>query len=100
MNPKFKRIIGYEKIDNMITGIVLGFFVIFIAYYFQEAYYHIDVLGSFGDSIQVHILKLSLLAALFLFLVFNYLDKIFAMKGVLISVIITAFFIIYKLYFS
>lgn len=95
----WKRIIGYEPLDNMLTGLFIGFAAIFLAYYGQMAYYNVDALGNIGENIRVNILKLSLLGALFAFLLLNYFDKVFAMKGVLISVIIVAFYLVYKMFF-
>ena len=97
---KLKRVIGYEKFDNVITGILLGVFGIVAAYYGQMAYYNVEALGIYGNSIQTSILKLSLLGALFIFLVLNYFEKMFAMKGVLLTVIIVAAYLVYKIYFS
>jgi len=95
----YKRIIGYEKLDNMITGFFIGISSIGIAYYLQLSHYKVDALGQFGDGIKDDILKLSLLGGLFSFLILNYFDKEFAMKGVLISVIIVGVYLVYK-YFS
>lgn len=97
---EYQRIIGYEKLDNMITGLILGFLAISIAYFAQISYYNVDALGELGSPIKVNILKLSLLGALFLFLLLNYFDKVFAMKGVLISVIIVATYVVFKLFWN
>lgn len=101
MHPpsKFRRIIGYEKLDNLFTGFCLGLISIALAYYFQVNYYKVDTLGSYGLDIKENILKLSLLGALFTFLILNYFDKVYAMKGVLISVILVAIYLVY-LHFS
>jgi hypothetical protein len=63
-------------------------------------YYNVDALGELGSPIKVNILKLSLLGALFLFLLLNYFDKVFAMKGVLMSVIIVATYVVFKLFWN
>lgn len=97
---KLKQIIGYEKLDNVLTGLVLGFIAIGGIYYFQSLYYRIETLGDYGVSFQIPFLKRSLLGALFIFLIFNYFDKTFAMKGVLLSVIIVGVYLVYKLFFS
>jgi hypothetical protein len=97
---EYKRIIGYEKMDNMVTGFILGFLAIGLTYFAQMAYYNVDALGDIGAPIKVNILKLSLLGALFLFLLLNYFDKVFAMKGVLMSVIIVATYVVFKLFWN
>jgi hypothetical protein len=97
---EYKRIIGYEKMDNMVTGFILGFLTIGLTYLAQMTYYNVDVLGDLGAPIKVNILKLSLLGALFLFLLLNYFDKVFAMKGVLMSVIIVATYVVFKLFWN
>lgn len=94
-----KHIIGYEKIDNMITGMILGFAAIILTYFGLTNHYSIDRIGDYSSEFQTPLLKLSLLGALFIFLLFNYLDKTYAMKGVLISVIITAIFLVIKMFF-
>jgi len=96
----YKRIVGYEKLDNMVTGFVIGLSTIGIAYLAQVSYYNVDILGEFGSSIKVNMLKLSLLGALFAFLLLNYFDKVFAMKGILISVILVASYVVYKLFWN
>ncbi|MBL7789978.1 MAG: hypothetical protein JNL75_09155 [Chitinophagales bacterium] len=95
----YKRIIGYEKLDNMITGFILGCLAIGLAYNLQIAYYNIEALGNYGEGIKDDILKLSLLGGLFTFLVLNYFDKVYAMKGVLLSVILVGIYFVYR-YFS
>jgi hypothetical protein len=97
---EYKRIIGYEKMDNMVTGFILGFLAIGLTYFAQMAYYNVDALGDIGAPIKVNILKLSLLGALLLFLLLNYFDKVFAMKGVLMSVIIVATYVVFKLFWN
>ncbi len=97
---EYKRIIGYEKMDNMVTGFILGFLTIGLTYLAQMTYYNVYVLGDLGAPIKVNILKLSLLGALFLFLLLNYFDKVFAMKGVLMSVIIVATYVVFKLFWN
>lgn len=93
-----KHFIGYEKIDNLITGLICGFLAIGLTYFFQVRHYSVDQLGSLISEFQTPFLKLSLLGALFLFLVFNYFDKTYAMKGVLVSVIISAIYLVFKMY--
>jgi hypothetical protein len=93
-----KRIIGYEKLDNMLTGLALGFAAIILAYYGQINYYAVDRIGVYISEFQTPFLKLSLLGALFLFLLFNYFDKTYAMRGVLLSVIITGIYLVIKIY--
>jgi hypothetical protein len=97
---EYKRIIGYEKMDNIVTGFILGFLAIGLTYLAQMTYYNVDALGDLGAPIKVNILKLSLLGALFLFLLLNYFDKVFAMKGVLMSVIIVATYVVFKLFWN
>ena len=97
---EYKRINGYEKMDNMVTGFILGFLAIGLTYFAQMAYYNVDALGDIGAPIKVNILKLSLLGALFLFLLLNYFDKVFAMKGVLMSVVIVATYVVFKLFWN
>ena len=96
----YKRIIGYEKFDNMITGFLLGLAAIAIAYILQDSFYNVSTLGEWGAAIKIDMLKLSLLGALFIFLLLNYFDKVFAMKGVLIAVIMVAIYLVYKIYSS
>ncbi len=96
----YKRIIGYEKFDNMITGFILGIASIAITYLLQDSFYNISALGEWGAGIKLDMLKLSLLGALFIFLLLNYFDKVFAMKGVLIAVIIVASYLVYKIYWN
>jgi energy-converting hydrogenase Eha subunit A len=96
----YRRIIGYEKIDNMLTGFLIGLLSIAIAYLLQDSFYNISALGSWGSGIKLDMLKLSLLGGLFSFLVLNYLDKVFAMKGVLMAVILMASYLVYKIYWS
>jgi hypothetical protein len=93
-----KHIIGYEKLDNVVTGIIVGFLGIGTTYYWQVRHYSVDQLGNLISEFQTPFLKLSLLGALLLFLGFNYFDKTYAMKGVLVSVIITAIFLVFKMY--
>ena len=57
---EYKRIIGYEKLDNMLTGFILGFLAIGLAYFAQMTYYNVDALGELGSPIKVNILKLIL----------------------------------------
>lgn len=97
---EFKRILGYEKFDNMITGFLLGLAAIAIAYILQDSFYNVSALGEWGAGIKLDMLKLSLLGALFIFLLLNYFDKVFAMKGVLIAVIMVAAYLVYKIYWS
>ncbi|MCE2963289.1 MAG: hypothetical protein ACK5UE_09165 [Chitinophagales bacterium] len=96
----YKRIIGYEKFDNMITGFILGIAAIAITYLLQDSFYNVSALGEWGAGIKLDMLKLSLLGALFIFLLLNYFDKVFAMKGVLIAVIIVAIYLVYKIYWN
>lgn len=96
----YKRIIGYEKFDNMITGLLLGIASIAITYLLQDSFYNVSALGEWGAVIKLDMLKLSLLGALFIFLLLNYFDKVFAMKGVLIAVIIVASYLVYKIYWN
>lgn len=96
----YKRIIGYEKFDNMITGLILGIASIAITYLLQDSFYNVSALGEWGAGIKLDMLKLSLLGALFIFLLLNYFDKVFAMKGVLIAVIIVASYLVYKIYWN
>lgn len=96
----YKRIIGYEKFDNMITGFILGIASITITYLLQDSFYNVSALGEWGAGIKLDMLKLSLLGALFIFLLLNYFDKVFAMKGVLIAVIIVASYLVYKIYWN
>lgn len=96
----YKYIFGYEKIDNMLTGFIVGILAVGLAYVIQDSYYNLHALGEWGAGIKIDILKLSLLGALFSFLVFNYFDKVYAMKGNLIAVILIAVYLVYKIYWS
>jgi len=96
---KIKNIIGYEKLDNALTGLLIGFGAIFFIYYFQLSYYHTDVLGEYGIDFKIPFLKRSLLGALFVFLLFNYFEKVYAMKGVLLSVFIVGIYLVIKMFF-
>jgi hypothetical protein len=84
----------------MITGFILGIASIAITYLLQDSFYNVSALGEWGAGIKLDMLKLSLLGALFIFLLLNYFDKVFAMKGVLISVIIVASYLVYKIYWN
>jgi hypothetical protein len=91
-----KCIVGYEKLDNMLTGIALGSMAIFMTYYGQIRYYAVDKIGSYSSEFDSPFLKRSLLGALLVFLIFNYFDKTYAMKGVLLTVIAMGIYLVIK----
>ena len=95
-----KRIIGYEKIDNVLTGFGLGTFAILLLYYFQGRYYSIGSLGYYALDFEIPFLKRALLGALIVFLVFNYFDKLYAMRGAILSVIMFGIYLVIKIFFS
>jgi hypothetical protein len=95
----YKKYIGYEKLDNVITGMVLGFIAIVGLYYAQSSYYHTDSLGQFAIDFKIPFLKRALIGALIVFLVFNYLDKLYAMRGVLFALIVAGVYLLIKMFF-
>lgn len=92
----YKRIIGYEKLDNMITGVIVGIIAIVGTFYAQVKYYSIGQIGSYSSEFELPFLKRSLLGALLAFLIFNYFDKTYAMKGVLLTVITMGVYIVFN----
>ena len=96
---KYKKYIGYELFDNVFTGLILGFIAIFGLYYAQSSYYHTDALGQFAIDFKIPFLKRALIGALIVFLIFNYLDKLYSMRGVLFSLIIAGIYLLTKMFF-
>lgn len=95
----YKKYIGYEKLDNVFTGMVLGAIAIIGLYYAQSSYYHTDSLGQFAIDFKIPFLKRALIGSLIVFLLFNYFDKLYAMRGVLFSLIIAGIYLLIKMFF-
>jgi hypothetical protein len=99
MNSKTKQILGYNYLDNLITGIILGTVAIILVYYIQVKFYGIASLGEYSEAFRVPFLKRSLLGGLAVFLGFNYFDKLYAMRGVLFAIILFGIYLVVKMFF-
>ena len=95
----YRRWVGYDKLDNLWVGIIAGFIAMGAIYYSQTHYYNMSAMGEYADGFKIPFLKRSLLGALFVFLMFNYFDKTYAMKGVLFSVILVGLYIVFNMIF-
>lgn len=99
LSDKYKRVIGYEWLDNVITGFLLGVLAIVLFYFLQEKYYHVDQLGVYGLDFKIPFLKRALIGTLLVFLIMNYLDKLYAMRGVLLALIIAGIYLVKEMFF-
>jgi hypothetical protein len=96
----FKPYIGYELTDNVFTGMILGFIAVIGLYYAQSSFYNTEALGEYAIDFRIPFLKRALLGALLVFLIFNYLDKLYSMRGVLCSIIVCGIYLVIKMFFS
>lgn len=96
----FKHIIGYHWLDNVLTGFLLGGLSIAVFQYAQIEYYHVDSFTADNSIFYIPFLKRSLLGGLVIFLLFNSLNKLYAMRGVLLAVIIFGIYLVKMMFFS
>lgn len=97
---KLQSVLGYEVKDHVISGLLVGLIAIGIGFYLQVKYNKVDLIPEYLDTFKEAFLKKSLLGALLVFLIFNYMDKLYSSKGVILSVIICGIYILKLKFFG
>lgn len=96
---KIKSVLGYEIKDHVVSGFIVGLIAIGLVFFLQVKYYGLDAMPEFINDFKEPFLKRSLLGALAVFLLFNYMDKLYSSKGVVLSVVICGIYLIKIMFF-
>ncbi len=92
----WKEQIGYDWLDNVVTGFFIGLVCMVAAYYFQIRFYALQSLWAYNQNFIVPILKMSILAVLPACLLFNHFDKLYAFRGALIALVLAGTYFVVK----
>lgn len=86
----WKNYIGYDWLDNIITGFLIAALSMGLGFWLQIRFYSLSLLWSYSNEFLSPVLKLSILSILPCCLIFNYFDKLYAFKGALFCLILSA----------
>ncbi|MCU0329123.1 MAG: hypothetical protein MUE53_09045 [Chitinophagales bacterium] len=93
----WRALVGYSWKDNVFIGFITSALSVGIVYYLQVKHYQISVLAHEHSVLFTFpLLKRSLLGVIPVFFLFNFMDLLYSLRGVLFFLFGAALFITFK----